>query len=267
MGPEGKEPMTDITHTEASPVPEIGRVTLHELWSSLRAGLHDFRRAPLYGLFFSAVYVIVGGLLIVLGAGTFVWTLALSLGFPLIAPFAAVGLYEVSRRLEADRPLVFSEVLGVVAAERRRQLPWMGAIILMIFLFWSFFAHMLFALFMGPSALTNISSSYAALWTPTGVSMLAIQVAVGAAVAFITFAFTVVSLPLLLEKELDFVTAMLVSFRTVLANLPVMLVWAAVIAGLLFLGMVPLFLGLFVVLPVLGHATWHLYRRALYDPA
>ena len=257
--------MADIA-PEASPVPEIGTLTLREIWASLRAGLHDFRRAPAYGLFFSAFYVAVGFVLLMVGAGTFVWTLALSLGFPLVAPFAAVGLYEVSRRLEADEPLVWSDILGVVAAERHRQLPWMGAIILIIFLFWSFFAHMLFAMFMGISTLTNISSSYEALLTPTELTMMALQIVVGGAVAFLTFAFTVVSLPLLVEKELDFVTAMIVSFRTVTSNLRVMLVWAATIAALLFAGMLPVFLGLLIVLPVLGHATWHLYRRALYHP-
>ena len=257
--------MTDVTPA-ASPVPEIGRVTLPELLASLKAGLADFRAAPAYGLAFSAFYVALGFLLLALGAGTFVWTLALSLGFPLIAPFAAVGLYEVSRRLEAREPLVRSEILSVVIREKDRQLPWMGVILLMIFLFWSFFAHMLFAMFMGLSALTNISTSYEALLTSNGLTMIAIQLAVGAGVAFLTFALTVVSLPLLLDKELDFVTAMLTSFRCVQENLVVMLIWAGIIAGLLFLGMVPMFLGLFVALPVLGHATWHLYRRALYDP-
>ena len=257
--------MTD-TLPAASPVPEIGKLTLLEIRAALRAGLSDFRAAPLYGLAFSAFYVILGFLLLALGAGTFVWTLALSLGFPLIAPFAAVGLYEVSRRIEAGDPLVRSEILSVVMREKDRQLPWMGAILLMIFLFWSFFAHMLFAMFMGPSALTNISTSYEAILTPSGFTMIAIQILVGGATAFLTFALTVVSLPLLLEKELDFVTAMLTSFRCVQQNLGVMLVWAAVIAALLFLGMLPMFLGLLVVLPVLGHATWHVYRRALYDP-
>ncbi len=257
--------MTDVV-APASAVPEIGKLTLREIWASLRAGADDFRRAPAYGIVFSAVYVVMGLVLLLLGAGTFVWTLALSLGFPLVAPFAAVGLYEVSRRLEAGEPLVRSEIMSVVARERSRQLPWMGAILLMIFLFWSFFAHMLFAMFMGLSALTNISTSYEALLTTNGVTMMVIQVVVGAVVAFLTFALTVVSLPLLLEKELDFVTAMLTSFRCVQENLLVMLVWDAVIAGLLFLGMLQMFLGLFIVLPVLGHATWHLYRRALYDP-
>ncbi|MEL6168777.1 MAG: DUF2189 domain-containing protein [Pseudomonadota bacterium] len=254
------------TAPAASPVPEIGRLTVTELFASLRAGMDDFRRAPAYGLFFSSVYVAMGAALTVLGASTFVWTLALCLGFPLVAPFAAVGLYEVSRRLEADQPLVWRDVLGVVFAEKDRQLPWMGVIILIIFLFWSFFAHMLFALFMGTSALTNISSSYEALQTPEGYTMIAVQVLVGGATAYLTFAATVVSLPLLLEKELDFVTAMITSFRAVGRNFVVMTIWAATIAALLFLGMLPLFLGLFLVLPVLGHATWHVYRRTLYDP-
>ena len=150
--------------------------------------------------------------------------------------------------------------------EKDRQIPWIGVILVLVFLFWSFFAHMLFALFMGLSTLTNISSSWEALLTPTGLMMIALQVAVGGAVAFLVFSLTVVSLPLLLEREVDFVTAMLLSMRTVGQNLPVMLIWAALIAALLFAGMVPWFLGLFAVLPILGHATWHLYRRALYDP-
>lgn len=254
--------MADVT-PDASPVPEIGVLTLREIGASLRAGLDDFRRAPLYGIAFSGFYVAVGFALLMLGAGTFVWTLALSLGFPLVAPFAAVGLYEVSRRIEAGEPLVRSEILSVVIREKDRQLPWMGAIILIIFLFWSFFAHMLFAMFMGLSTLTNISSSHEALLTPNGLTMLALQLVVGGAVAFVTFALTVVSLPLLLEKELDFVTAMITSFRCVQRNLFVMMIWAAVIAALLFVGMLPAFLGLLVVLPVLGHATWHLYRRLI----
>jgi uncharacterized membrane protein len=257
--------MTDIP-AAPSPLPEIGRVTLPELIAALRAGARDFAAAPVFGVFFSAFYVAVGLGLTLVGAGTFVWTLVLSLGFPLVAPFAAVGLYEVSRRLEAGVPLDWGGILGVVAREKDRQIPWIGAILVMVFLFWSFFAHMLFALFMGLSTLTNISSSYEALLTPTGLTMIALQVAVGAAVAFLVFSLTVVSLPLLLEREVDFVTAMLLSMRTVARNLPVMLVWAAIIAVSLFVGMIPYFLGLFVVLPILGHATWHLYRRALYDP-
>lgn len=250
----------------ASPMPEIGTVTLGELWASLKAGVWDFRRAPAFGLFFSGFYVLCGIGLTWIGAGHFVWTLVLSLGFPLIAPFAAVGLYEVSRRLEAGRPLIWREVLGVVLAEKDRQLPWLGAIVVIVFLFWSFLAHMIFALFMGPSTLTNITSSFEAILTPTGYAMIGVEIIVGGATAFLVFAITVVGMPLLLDKEIDFVSAMLLSMRVVAKNLGVMMLWAALIALLLFAGLFPMFLGLLVVLPVLGHATWHLYRRALYDP-
>lgn len=261
--------MSDTETTVAPPpsrLPEIGEVTLAELYAALGAGWRDFRRAPLFGLFFAGVYVVAGWALVALGAGTLTWTIVLALGFPLIAPFAAVGLYEVSRRLEAGTPLVWSEVLGVVLREKDRQLPWMGAIIGFYFLFWTFLAHMIFALFMGLSVLTNVSSSYEVFLTPNGLTMIAVELVVGAVFAFILYALTVVSLPLLLEKEVDFISAMILSFRTVQKNLRVMFVWAAIIAVLVLLGMVPYFTGLLVVLPVLGHATWHLYRRALYDP-
>ncbi len=257
--------MTSHDIKDPAPLPRIGRVTLHELWTCLAKGVADFRRAPAFGLFFSAVYVVGGFGMLWIGAGHVTWTLATALGFPLAAPFAAVGLCEVSRRLEADQPLVWSEVLGVVWAERGRQIPWMGALIVFYFLFWTFLAHIIFALFMGLSAITNISTDLSVLWTAAGLRMIAAEVVVGAVLAFLLFSLTVVSLPLLLEREVDFVTAMILSVRTVNENLAVMLVWAGVIASLTFLALVPWFLGLVVVLPVLGHATWHLYRRALYD--
>lgn len=251
---------------QASPLPMISRLTLGEVLASLRAGAADFRRAPAFGLFFSAFYVVVGFGLLWVGADSFVWTLVLSLGFPLVAPFAAVGLYEVSRRLEAGLTLDWGDILGVVFNERKRQLPWLGAIVVIVFLFWSFLAHMIFALFMGLSTLTNISSSYEAFLTPNGLTMIAVEIVVGAGAAFLVFAITVVGMPLLLDKEVDFVTAMLHSMKTVQQNIGVMLVWAALIAVGLFIGMLPFFLGLFVILPIFGHATWHLYRRVLYDP-
>ncbi len=258
--------MSDTPHLAASPIPMIGKVTLPEIWTCLKAGVSDFRAAPEFGLFFSSVYVLGGFFMLWLGAGHVSWTLATSLGFPLAAPFAAVGLYEVSRRLEAGVPVHWRDVLGVVWQERTRQVPWLGAIIVIYFLFWTFLAHMIFALFMGLSTLTNISSSWEAFLTPAGLMMIAVELAVGGVLAFLLFSLTVVSLPLLLDKEIDFVTAMLVSFDCVRQNLFVMTVWASVIAVLSLLALLPWFLGLMVVLPVLGHATWHFYRRALYDP-
>ena len=260
--------MSDTTRTPppASPRPIIARVTLPELVAALKAGLWDFRTAPLFGLFFSSFYVLAGLALWWIGAGTFLWTLAFALGFPLVAPFAAVGLYEVSRRIEADEALAWGAVLGVVWSERHRQIPWVGVILALIFLFWSFFAHMTFAMFFGPSALVGMETEWSLYATPNGMAMLAVQGVVGAGVAFLVFGLTAVSLPLLVDKEFDFVTAMLVSLETVGRNKAVMGAWAAIVAASLFVGMVPAFLGLLVALPVLGHGTWHIYRRALYHP-
>ncbi|MEM7753450.1 MAG: DUF2189 domain-containing protein, partial [Pseudomonadota bacterium] len=254
--------MTTTTAIEASPKPEIGQVTLHEIWTSLKYGLHDFRRAPAYGIFFAAFYAILGNVLTIVGAGTFLWTLALALGFPLVAPFAAVGFYEVSRRLEADEPLNRREILGVVWGERRRQLPWIGVILALVFLFWSFFAHMLVALFLGISSVGSTSLD-AFLSSTDGQMLLVAQFVVGGAVAFLTYGLTAVSLPLLVDKEFDFVTAMIISLKTVNANKLALGLWAVIIAVTLFVAMLPAFLGLFIALPILGHATWHVYRRAL----
>ena len=251
----------------ASPIPEIGKITVSELFASLAAGWHDFRTAPLFGIFFSSVYIFGGMLMVYLGAGTVTWTLAISLGFPLVGPFAAVGLYEVSRKLEAQEPLKWSEILLVVFREKDRQIPWVGAIVVIYFLIWTLLAHMLFAIILGPSALTDISGSLQSLMTPRGMVLVGTELILGAILAFILFSLTVVSLPLLLEKELDFVTAMLLSVRTVRENFVVMFIWGTILAVMVFVAMLPFFLGLIVVLPMLGHATWHLYRRALYDPS
>jgi len=243
--------------------PVVQQITMTDISASLRAGVRDFRRAPQFGLFFSAVYVVGGFVMLWVGAGHVSWTLATSLGFPLLAPFAAAGLYEVSRRMETKEPLEWRGVLGIVWNERTRQLPWLGAIIVIYFLFWTFLAHMIFALFMGLSTMTNVSQSLDVFFTLNGLMMIGVELGVGAVLAFLLFSLTVVSLPLVLDREVDFVTAMLTSMKVVRANLFVMLVWASLIAVLSLLALLPWFLGLMVVLPVLGHATWHLYRRAL----
>ncbi len=257
---------TDADHPPASVLPVVQQLALADLRAALGAGIRDFRRAPMFGLFFSAFYVVGGFLMVWLSAGQVTWVLATSLGFPLYAPFAAVGLYEVSRRLEGGQPLRWSAILGVVWAERGRQVPWLGAIIVFFFLFWTFLAHMIFALFMGLSTMTNVSQSWEVFLTAQGLKMLLTEFGIGAVMAFLLFSMTVVSLPLLLDREVDFVTAMLLSIRTVRENLVVMLCWAALVALAGLLALLPMFLGLIVVLPVFGHATWHLYRRALVDP-
>ena len=249
----------------ASAVPRINQLTMADLSAVLRLGWRDFCAAPAFGLFFSVAYVLGGWLMIyaLTVSGQIWWTLPASAGFPIIAPFLACGLYDVSRRIEVGAPLNWPAVLGVVWAEKNRQIPSMATVIVVFFLFWNFLAHMIFALFLGLSAMTDISSSPGVFLTANGLTMLAVGTGVGAVFATLLFSITVVSLPLLMDREIDFVTAMITSFGTVQRNPAVMLTWGAGIAVLVFLAMLPAFLGLLIVMPVLGHATWHLYRRAL----
>lgn len=260
--------MAENVAAGAPPAPVVSHsLTDDDLRAALRAGLEDFKATPVFGLFFAAFYV-AGGLGLWFGliaSGQPVWFIPIAAGFPLFAPFAAVGLYEVSRRRETGEPLSWGPILGALRGRGDGQLALMAVGVLIAFGFWVILARGIFAVFLGQSGIGF--DSMGMLFTLPGLAMLVLGTAVGALVALAMFAITVMSLPMLLDRDVDFVTAMIASVQTVQANPRTMLRWAALIAGLLFAAMIPLFLGLFVVLPVLGHATWHLYRRAIAQAA
>ena len=257
--------MTTENMQPPSKVPDINTVTFGMLKGAIKAGWGDFMAYPLFGLFFGGVYFL-GGILIwyvTSVTGNTYWFMILGFGFPLIGPFLAVGLYEISRCRERSEVPTWGRLLGMAYRQKNRQFPSIIVVILFIFMIWTFAGHMIFAVFMGLSTMTNISSSYDVFLTVNGMTMLAVGSVVGAFLAGLIYAITVMGLPLLLDRELDFVTAMIVSFQTVFQNLAVMVVWGLCIVGVLMLAMLPFFLGLLVALPVLGHASWHLYRAAL----
>ena len=252
----------------ASTMPVVRRITFSDLTQSLAAGWRDFRTAPVFGLLIAGLFSL-GGIIIYLQLT--VWDsswliLPVAVGFPLIGPFVVVGLYEVSHQLEEGRKPDWNGVLGRIFRQKDGQIPSIAFIVTFFFGIWFYMAHLVFALFFGLTAMTNISDSYEILLSANGLTMLAVGSLVGGALAFLLYSISVVSFPLLVDRELDFVTGMITSVSAVIQNFWVMVVWAGFIGLLTVIAMLPLFLGLLIVLPVLGHATWHLYRRVL-EPA
>lgn len=250
--------------------PTVMPLTLADIRASLRLGMEDFAAAPRFGLVIGGIFAAIG-LIIVLSLTR--WDMAwmiypFAIGFPLIGPFAAAGLYEVSRRLENGMELSWNAIVPVVWAQRRRELSWMAFTMLFFFWMWMYLIRLLIALLLGRMSFATLDRFVdVVLTTPQGWIFLGVGHVVGAALALILFSITVISMPLLMERDYDFITAMITSLKTVLASPVAMLGWGIVVTLAVIAACVPFFLGLLVVLPVLGHATWHLYRRAVRLPA
>ena len=242
--------------------PVVRRITATDIAEALGQGLRDFQAAPLYGLAFGALYA-GGGIAILLSLTAFgmvYLAYPLAAGFALIGPFVAIGLYEVSRRREAGQTLSIRGIWSTVKS--RGEIGWMAFVTLFVFVIWMYQVRLLIALLIGLNASFSSLREFVTvvLTTNEGLLFLAIGNAVGAALSLILFSLTVVSFPLLLERDVDFVTAMITSVRAVVTSPVPMIGWAAIIVVLLIVSAMPYFLGLLVTLPVLGHATWHLYR-------
>jgi uncharacterized membrane protein len=252
-----------MTSVSGKTDPVVRRITIADIVEALSEGLRDFQALPLYGVVFGALYA-AGGiaiLLCLLGLGLVYLAYPLAAGFAMIGPFVATGLYDVSRRRENGLAISVAAIWSTVKS--RGEIGWMGFVTLFIFVVWMYQVRLLMALLIGLNASFSSLREFmtVVLTTNEGLLFLAIGNAVGAVLSLMLFALTVVSFPLLLDRDVDFVTAMITSIRAVAASPVPMIGWAAVIVMLLAVSAMPYFLGLMVTLPVLGHTTWHLYRR------
>lgn len=245
----------------------INKVQPDAAWRWLRRGLADMRAMPgvslAYGLVFAMISALLTFSLLMLNVSAFFP--ALAAGFMLVGPLAAVGMYEASRRHEAGEPVSLGLVIRVSMA-RPGQLAFMGALLMVLLIAWMEIAILLFALFYGGTALPPLDSFVTSLLlTSHGLGLLVVGTCIGAVLAFVTFAFTAISVPMLLARDVDAVSAGLTSIDVVKQNLMPMLIWAWAIAVLTAFGIATLFVGLIVTFPLVGHATWHAYRDLIAD--
>jgi uncharacterized membrane protein len=245
--------------------PQIRVITARDVADCVAQGFADFRAAPLAGFTVGCVFA-MGGMAVVaslfmLGVPWLAYPTAA--GFVLIGPFAALSLYEVSRRRERGERVSLGQAVAVVVA--RPEVRWMAFVTLFIFIIWMYQVRLMIALFLGIGASFSSLQEFlrAVFGTPEGLVFLTVGNALGAVLALVVFTLTVVSFPMLLDRDVDFITAMITSVQAVIANPVVMIGWGVIVTVVLVASMAPGFLGLVVALPVLGHATWHLYRRLI----
>ncbi|MFN0262672.1 DUF2189 domain-containing protein [Tepidamorphus sp. 3E244] len=262
---------TDITRLPEGyrPPPKVRSFTFSDVIAAAGKGMADFRKAPAMSLMFGAIYAL-GGIAVLLTATLLEmpWiSYPLATGFVLLGPFAAVGLYEISRRLEAGEPLVVKDVLLVIYDQRSREIGFMSFVVLFFFIMWMYQIRLLLALFLGFEPIDTFAGFLHTVFTTgPGLMFLVVGHVVGAVLSLILFSISVISFPILLDREVDFITAMVTSVQTVVKNPVAMLGWAFIVVCLLLVATLPMFIGMVVVLPILGHATWHLYRLAV-EPA
>ena len=247
----------------------LRRIASEAPWAWLAAGWRDLQRSRgvslVYGVFFALVSAAITIGLWLTDAIQVLPVLAA--GFMLVAPLLAVGLYEVSRRLEAGKR-VSIEVAVLSVARAPMRLAFLGVILVVLLLFWIRLAFLLVMLFLGTSTPPPPEVFVSQLlFTPAGLGLLIVGTLTGAVLAFVAYAISVVSVPLLLDRDVDAMTAILASLRSVKLNWKPLLLWAGLIALITIGGLATLFVGLIVTFPLIAHASWHAYRDLVEPPA
>jgi uncharacterized membrane protein len=256
-----------ITGADGSPTRlAVRTLSLSDLKDALAKGIDDFSAMPSHALFLCIIYPIAGLVLGRLAIGYDVLPLLFPLmaGFALIGPLAAIGLYEMSRRREQGLDISWRHILDVRHRPTFGAIVTLGVLLMAIFLIWIAVAQAIYVATFGYLPAASIPDFFRqVLTTPEGWTLIVVGNGVGFLFAVLVLTISVVSFPLLIDRDVGAAGAIVTSVRVVLANPVIMAVWGLIVALLLAVGSIPLLFGLAVVMPVLGHATWHLYRRVV----
>jgi uncharacterized membrane protein len=247
-------------------LPVVRRIAPSDLSHALARGLDDFLAMPSHAIFLCVIYPLLGILLIAMTAGNSMLPLAfpIAAGFALIGPLAAIGLYELSRRREAGLDSSASHALDVLHSPSLGAIVALSVLLMAIFLIWLAVAQAIYVANFGYAAPASVRQFVDDVFnTSAGWHLIAVGTGVGFLFAVLALTLGAISFPLLLDRDVGAAAALLTSIRVVAANPVTMALWGFIVAALLVIGSIPFFLGLTIVMPVLGHATWHLYRKAV----
>ena len=244
----------------------VRRISLSDLRYALARGIDDFTAVPSHALFLCVIYPLLGILLIGLTLGNSLLPLAfpIAAGFALIGPLAATGLYELSRRREAGLDSSSGHALDVLHSPSLGAIIALGVLLMAIFLIWLVVAQALYIAIFGYTPPASIPQFvHDVLTTTPGWTLIIVGTGIGFLFATLVLSISAISFPLLLDRDVGAAVAVYTSLRVMAANPIPMALWGLIVAALLVIGSIPFFVGLTVVMPVLGHATWHLYRRTV----
>ncbi|WP_120632503.1 DUF2189 domain-containing protein [Ruegeria sp. EL01] len=260
------ESVSRIGSSATNQLPMVQTLTLQDLRACLRAGYHDFLETRADAIFIVLIYPIAGLLMFgfALNMNLVPLLAPLVAGFALIGPVAAVGLYEISRKREQGNEVHWLDAFGVFRSPSFGAILVLGFYLVMLLLVWLMVAQSIYVHTLGPEPPTSLVAFATQVFTTgAGWTMILFGTAVGFLFALCALAVSVVSFPLLLDQKVGLPVAVVTSVRVLRHNPGVILTWGFIVATLLVIGAIPMLLGLIVVMPILGHATWHLYRRAV----